>query len=905
MPKSTAELKQRRARVGRSRLPGALSTSLSASPIPVEPGPALCRETHYAVPGAFPAVKQEKPATAWATQAAALIAWRDDRQYTVEEALARVGERWVQAYRAGTSLSPDDTAVFLATAGLCAAPPQSPSAEGWEAMLRTYGPLLVVRDGDDINFPTGGRIVLSISGDGTPSGTQLGYADSSTGSNGAEPLTGFAGPLRLVHWPADAGLACGDRPTISVTPTTSPEQRDSASAAVAASFRRRLARAAAVPNWDEPGNFPVEIRRFWANIGSRMHHKIWHAVRREFPSSEPGVMEAFKRMGFTPPPRLAGTRVRAAALGAGVDFLNMHRQMMQATRTLAAQLKLQYRPTAWSPIPWDPHDPVWPMPAWPGDVEPWKDPRNTVYFRGKVRDELEDARWLAGLSLDELGTTLEEGIHNWMHMHWAASPPSVADQQSVDPAADWLGDTFSSQVNPIFWKLHGWIDDCIVRWENAPVQAGTGPQRSSAPDLARYNWLGPMPSPTPSARSKSMEGHDHGGLSEAELKELAAGIDFSGHPDFPFADLSVPQLVARFGPVGETPENWLAEAEGRDPMSGMASLRGERRVVAGFERHGVRTLRSPARSRAFVDPVTAVEVGAAVFSAIQPLVSGGDFSHDTHIAHMYFPDTPPETPSLRTTVKLRFDADAAIYPTQYFWFKIQFDHNGYDLRNCRVDILPDNSATMIASKFHVTFAPDGAIRPGEREARIVYLISGRWNPKLGGDFSFEGELALTAKGRVTAQITRADDGRVRISSKDGLQGYHSDRLPAPWTITPFWPVTFSPPGSADISEDQMKALLAWFDGTNKDDLRGLASGRIKITVHGYASTKGKFKSNWELSQRRGDAVAQLVREALAAYGSTPNIVVVPHGERHAKTWDNVETEKERYAQVEYTNYVYP
>src|SRR3712207_5921244 len=32
---------------------------------------------------------------------------------------------------------------------------------------------------------------------------------------------------------------------------------------------------------------------------------------------------------------------------------------------------------------------------------------------------------------------------------------------------DYLGDFHSSHVNPIFWKLHGWIDDRIEGWFRA------------------------------------------------------------------------------------------------------------------------------------------------------------------------------------------------------------------------------------------------------------------------------------------------------------------------------------------------------------------------------------------------------------------------------------------------------
>jgi hypothetical protein len=36
-----------------------------------------------------------------------------------------------------------------------------------------------------------------------------------------------------------------------------------------------------------------------------------------------------------------------------------------------------------------------------------------------------------------------------------------------EPENDFLGDPFSSHVNPVFWRFHGWIDDRIEDWFRA------------------------------------------------------------------------------------------------------------------------------------------------------------------------------------------------------------------------------------------------------------------------------------------------------------------------------------------------------------------------------------------------------------------------------------------------------
>ena len=41
------------------------------------------------------------------------------------------------------------------------------------------------------------------------------------------------------------------------------------------------------------------------------------------------------------------------------------------------------------------------------------------------------------------------------------------DEKWDDPKYDYLGDFHSSHVNPMFWRLHGWVNDRIEDWYNA------------------------------------------------------------------------------------------------------------------------------------------------------------------------------------------------------------------------------------------------------------------------------------------------------------------------------------------------------------------------------------------------------------------------------------------------------
>jgi hypothetical protein len=59
------------------------------------------------------------------------------------------------------------------------------------------------------------------------------------------------------------------------------------------------------------------------------------------------------------------------------------------------------------------------------------------------------------------------------------------DTKWDDPSYNWLGDTYSSHVNPTFWKLHGWVDRCIDGWMAANNLNDAVPWKGT--------WAGPMP----------------------------------------------------------------------------------------------------------------------------------------------------------------------------------------------------------------------------------------------------------------------------------------------------------------------------------------------------------------------------------------------------------------------------
>src|SRR5206468_651055 len=104
------------------------------------------------------------------------------------------------------------------------------------------------------------------------------------------------------------------------------------------------------------------------------------------------------------------------------------------------------------------------------------------------------------------GARIEHTIHNSLHMRFSSDPGAARpDVDSVDPSTidakwdavgyDYLDDTYSSQVNPVFWKIHGWVDDRIEDWKRAHGIAGEIAWKGtwSGPEDHHKGPMGPRP----------------------------------------------------------------------------------------------------------------------------------------------------------------------------------------------------------------------------------------------------------------------------------------------------------------------------------------------------------------------------------------------------------------------------
>ena len=222
----------------------------------------------------------------------------------------------------------------------------------------------------------------------------------------------------------------------------------------------------------------------------RIHHYLWHEVRNNWLDYNDVIKNELRNMGWEPPrPALSksdpvtGDQTAILDNFSGEDFLFMHREMIKLVNEILTQVSDPQYPKVegWKIIP-RPGDLDYPVPpAWDGADPIFATTKSDEFFNTRFLPweiRYTDPSFLSQITLGELGSRLEFSIHNMMHLRWSSQPtverpltdptdPDIIDFQFDDPSYNYLADTYSSHVIPIFWKLHGWIDDRIEDWKNA------------------------------------------------------------------------------------------------------------------------------------------------------------------------------------------------------------------------------------------------------------------------------------------------------------------------------------------------------------------------------------------------------------------------------------------------------
>ena len=312
---------------------------------------------------------------------------------------------------------------------------------------------------------------------------------------------------------------------------------------------------------------PPAVVQMLASPAMRLHHQVWHASRDEWDRLKPEQVAWLRQNNLQPGPpnaeRPAGFGAKYFANHSGEDFLFMHRRMIKAVKDIAGDAA----PAGWGRLPeprvlsdFSPEtrkntignlDGYAVPPAWitPDDAASslWLvSLRTAAAYGGRFRvweAQYTNPAWLETVTLGQLGAWIEFTIHNWMHMRWTSVQRDPATGLAVPrgredddfgerwfaPENDHLGATFSSHINPVFWRIHGWVDNRIEDWFRAQESARPGVvKRRTFKDVTWFEkdgkwvnlddpWEGPV----------AHGGHHHGGL-DVEVMKKAIRVIFRG-----------------------------------------------------------------------------------------------------------------------------------------------------------------------------------------------------------------------------------------------------------------------------------------------------------------------------------------------------------------------------------------
>lgn len=301
----------------------------------------------------------------------------------------------------------------------------------------------------------------------------------------------------------------------------------------------------------------------------RLRHTVWHTLRSDWwsPNMTDADRATLRKLGWglDDPPFDQSGRIDLSN-GAGEDFLYMHRRMIKMVHSVYDTAG-KPRPSSWKQIPApglgqyvyiekpDPSNPelkileldtessgaMVPPPTrefmtqvgGTAFFEFNKSPRGYSNLMRHVVTSLRSPRVLAQLTLGAYGNLIEFTVHNWMHMRWATlsrDPKTLAprarsdydvDPMWDDPKNDYLGDFHSSHVNPLFWKLHGWVDDCVDAWFSAHEMAHPGQiQRSTVRGIEWFRKGPWVLKADPFDWPQEEHDHGHGGHGHSSSSEL-------------------------------------------------------------------------------------------------------------------------------------------------------------------------------------------------------------------------------------------------------------------------------------------------------------------------------------------------------------------------------------------------
>lgn len=196
-------------------------------------------------------------------------------------------------------------------------------------------------------------------------------------------------------------------------------------------------------------------------------HLNWHSIRAKSDLTE-DQFKAYQSEGWMPQGSSFNSFVQDHLVGgekSGEDFFYMHRLMIKMVQLELAQLGIPCI-APWQQLPGSIHDAIWPVPREKMSTEEMRQKQLELDQLQRQTQRFRNQRFLARLSLNELGRNLEMSLHLQLHNFYRSFPLCSPAAQAQGYCDDLLPND-TSPLNAYFWKIHGLIDQILGDWLDA------------------------------------------------------------------------------------------------------------------------------------------------------------------------------------------------------------------------------------------------------------------------------------------------------------------------------------------------------------------------------------------------------------------------------------------------------
>ncbi|MEP7382124.1 MAG: papain-like cysteine protease family protein [Gemmatimonadota bacterium] len=899
----------------------------------------------YRVPGIVAGLAQPSSMTCWATVTTIMIMWREQASMAIETALGKVGNAYVTKHKGNQGLGGAEKPAFLAAAGLTYEYPQSLTPEGWESLLRRYGPLWVTTDEQPgAGFAIHARVMAGIHGDGTATGTTIDIVDPAGGRSYSEPFATFVTkyeseamdpkrPLRvqIVHWPHDVAynvarlqgarsqsyahsLSTGRFATVDDAEFEPPyrERADGHHAPSAHSTFAHGLNAAAVlgatdVHWAADAD-SIDYRHLATAIDTKAFDLTGDVLDRlarfnrfELAASEGRVV--FGLRGCT-------VDVDVATPQATVSLREIEPNHIDFRCVIGVWNRTANTVTAFQA----------------STVPNWEYMEVYREHHGRKANMLPTGRYILSVGTHRAKKKNAAGalVDNPGRIQGALrNDQRVVVLRSEDDLTYTVRDTWDRTVPND--NIHPGIvtpnagNSTVPDFSSAGCSTISGSSVSDVPAGGWADFRLALGLTNTNPRANDGQSFAHILLTGRDARLAAGGNTTLGRLRFGSHGDDVRQLQDA---LARHPKKYYKGKVDSDlgPGTAMALIRYQKdqgagaadAIVTPAEATALGFTLSPAATaaggtsgaKAMDVTGTLIDLAKGIFKRWTQRPSEGNFSVESDIGEVLHEDTAATLQWKRKSAEFLLKAtqpgvgakDLARTNVRggksfLLRFKVIFEFNGADIRAAQVQRVVQGSTGLKDEKFSVKFvAKQGAAKSAESSKIDFIFVNGKWDPAIGEKaFDFSGKLAVESDGFIDLDLDKND--RVSVETTNGIffSNVQETALARPH-IFQFRHIILFDVNKDIVAEKWVERLNGWLrqvQSSNPTRYNRLRSGQIPVSVDGYASATGKEKSNRDLSVRRAQAVKKLLMQELS---DSVKILTSAHSEPSPTTPSKQEAE---------------